>query len=122
MTQGRLCERAAAEHPLHPGLPACRVVAVDQSSEWEQQQVLGECETERQLTRRDRRSAACEVEGEAEGGAVCRMHGDTHDRPDARAGGELAEQRDIGVVVREDLSVDPLRSGPDERRRGSGCG
>ena len=98
------------------------MVAVDQRAEREQQQVLGESEAERQSARRDRRAAARDVEGEAEGGAVRGMQRDTGKRPGPRAGDELAEQRDIGVVVREDLSVDPLRGRPDERRRGSGCG
>ena len=122
MTQSRLCERAAAEHPLEPRLAAGRVVAVDQRSEWEQQHVLGEREAERQLPWRQRRAAACELEREPEGGAVCCVQCDTRDRPGPRAGRELAEQRDVGVVVREDLSVDPLRRRPDEGRRGSGCG
>ncbi len=71
-----LRERALAEHALDPRLASRRVVAVDERPQWEQREMLGECEAEGEAPRRDLRAAPREVEGESEGGAVRRVHGD----------------------------------------------
>jgi endonuclease VIII len=120
MAHRRLHERATTEHPLDPRRSASGVIAVDQRSEREQQQVLGQRKAERKLPGWRRCAAADDVEGEAEGGAVRRVECHAGERPGPRARDELPEQCNVRVVIREHRSVELLGGSPGKGCRSSG--
>lgn len=118
MPPGRLRERARAEDAPNPGLTARRVVAVDEYTEREEGDVLGEREADRAHVT----ASAKLVVRETERRTVGRVHGEPDERPGARSRDELAEQRDVGVVVVQEAPVDGLRGRPDKGSAGAGSG
>jgi endonuclease VIII len=111
----RLGEGTRAEQPGHAGLPARRVVAVDERPRREERKVLGQRELDPKA--RALLPASHLVVDEPEDRTVQGVERQP-ERPPARTARErLPEDRHVGVVVPEQPPVDRLERRPDERRR-----
>ena len=121
MPPRRLGERTpVARHRREAGLSARRVVAVDQHAQWPERRVLDERHADAERDRPGARSPSHEVEGEAERGAVERVHRQT-DRPPVPPRDGLAEQRRVRVVAAEHQPVERFGCRPDEGSRRCRC-
>jgi endonuclease-8 len=120
---GGLGEGAACHQPGHSRLAAAGVVEVDEVAEREERQVLADRHRQREPSLVDIEPPPGLVVDEPEDGAVCEMDGETRSPPAGAACQELAEHRDVRIVVAEDALVERLLHGPDCGcdRTGDGC-
>jgi endonuclease-8 len=119
---GGLGERAARHQSGQAGLTARRVVEVDEIAEREECQVLSERHRDREPPLVDDEPSPGLVVHEPEHGAVREMNGETGSPPAGAARHELAEHRDVRVVVAEDALVERLLRSPDCGRDSTGGG
>jgi endonuclease VIII len=119
----RALGEGAARHQVGKArLAAGGVVEVDEVAEREERQVLSERHRDREPPLVDVEPAPGLVVGEPEDGAVREMDRETGSPPAGAARHELAEHRDVGVVVAEDALVERLLRRPDRGRDGAGGG
>jgi hypothetical protein len=124
MPHRRLAEGATAgEKRRDPLLAPRRVKAVDEVGERIEPDVLGHRQAERKAAPVDGQPFADFVEHEAEHRPVQRVDREAGGPGEAAARDQLAEKRDVGVVVAEEppvqrLEETPCRRGHSARKRG----
>ncbi len=95
------------------------MVPVDEGAEREEREVLARCHRQRQFPLVAADPAPRLVEDEPEDRAVGDMDGEAQPPPVGAAREELAEERDVRVVVPDDPLVNRLLQRPDGGRDGS---
>jgi hypothetical protein len=115
MAQGRLPERAHVQQSRDPGRSPRWVVAVDESGQPIEPDVL----EQRELKRRGPTATVQLVIREPERRAVRSVREQTDRTPRRTLRRELAEHGDVRVVVAEESSVERLERGPRRRRDGA---
>lgn len=123
MPPRRLGKGAGAERRCEARLSPRRVVAVDERAEGKQRHVLADRHGDGEPARIDVQPPSRLLEDEPEDRTVRAVHGEADPPPVRAAREDLAEQRDVGVVVPEHAPVEWLLDGPRGGRDGprGGC-